>query len=60
MTSEIQFDLWLICAIALGLSLIQVFGVIFAVFLYLKLEIKKYDENYSPSGNETLLSDAFN
>ncbi|KAJ8932371.1 hypothetical protein NQ314_014738 [Rhamnusium bicolor] len=56
-TSVMKTCLWMICAVALGLSLVQVFGIIFGIKLFLKLESSEFESNYSPNGNENLLSE---
>lgn len=43
------------CAVSLGVSVLQVIGVVFSIKLFLKLEAD--DRNYNPStnGNESLI-----
>ncbi|KAJ8945501.1 hypothetical protein NQ318_017944 [Aromia moschata] len=55
--AEFQTSLWIICAVALGFSMVQVIGILFGIKLLLKLESGEYDSKYSPNGNETLLSE---
>ncbi|KAG5867807.1 hypothetical protein JTB14_011200 [Gonioctena quinquepunctata] len=54
---KIQSNFWLLCAVALGISVIHVIGIIFSIVLFLKLESGKYDADYSPQngGKESLL-----
>ncbi|KAJ8919546.1 hypothetical protein NQ315_002167 [Exocentrus adspersus] len=55
---ELKWFLWLICAVSLGLCLIQVIGIVLGIVLFLKLESGlEYEPNDPPSGNETLLSE---
>ncbi|KAJ8963684.1 hypothetical protein NQ317_014998 [Molorchus minor] len=54
-TTELQTSLWLICAVALGLSIVQVFGILVGINLLLKLESIDIESKYSPNGNDALL-----
>ncbi|ERL85453.1 hypothetical protein D910_02872 [Dendroctonus ponderosae] len=51
----LKVSLWVICAVSLGVSVLQVIGVVFGIKLFLKLEAD--DRNYNPStnGNESLI-----
>ncbi|XP_060532374.1 CD151 antigen-like [Cylas formicarius] len=52
----LKFSLWIMCAVCLGVSVVQVIGVVFSIKLFLKLEL--IDRNYNPqfNGNESLVS----
>ncbi|KAL1509215.1 hypothetical protein ABEB36_003985 [Hypothenemus hampei] len=51
----LKLSLWIVCAVSLGVSVLQVVGVVFSIKLFLKLEAE--DRNYNPSfnGNESLI-----
>ncbi|XP_030745586.1 tetraspanin-11-like [Sitophilus oryzae] len=54
-SEPLKFNLLLICAVSLGVSVLQVIGVVCSIKLFLKLEAE--DRNYNPqvNGNETLI-----
>nr|XP_023027314.1 CD151 antigen-like isoform X2 [Leptinotarsa decemlineata] len=53
---KIQSNFWLICAVTLGVGVVHVVGIVFSIVLFLKLERRKLDGNYSPrNGQEALL-----
>ncbi|KAF7287909.1 CD151 antigen-like [Rhynchophorus ferrugineus] len=51
----LKFNLLLICAVSMGVSVLQVIGVVCSIKLFLKLEAE--DRNYNPqlNGNESLI-----
>ncbi|CAG9761946.1 unnamed protein product [Ceutorhynchus assimilis] len=54
-TIILKLGLWIICAVSLGVSVLQVVGVVCSIKLFLKLEAE--DKNYTPrsNGNESLI-----
>lgn len=51
----LKVSLWIVCAVSLGVSVLQVIGVVCSIKLFLKLEAE--DRNYNPNtnGNESLI-----
>ncbi|XP_050298776.1 CD151 antigen-like [Anthonomus grandis grandis] len=45
----LRMSLWIMCAVSLGVSILQVVGVVFSIKLFLKLEAE--DRNYNPRSN---------
>lgn len=51
----LKISLWIMCAVSLGVSVLQVIGVVFSIKLFLKLEADDRDYTPNSNGNELLV-----